>query len=196
MSNEASVFDFAAVPLRRRWKWLLTFGIIEILGGLAAIVVPIIGSLVALAFFGAILIVSAIFHIIHAVQVRRWSGFFWHMLGGVIYGAAGVIIVLYPLDGIAALMLVLGVLFIVDGAIRIVLAAGLRPLDGWGWFFAGGVASIVLGTLLLVMWPQAAPWVVGTLFGINLIFSGLMSTILALSYRSGSVPMSAERAPA
>jgi uncharacterized membrane protein HdeD (DUF308 family) len=162
---------------------MLTLGIAQILGGVAALAVPALASFVAVGLFSAILLISAVFHIAHAFKVRRWTGFGLHLLGGILYAAAGVLVLLDPLNGVASLMLVLGVLFIVDGAIRTMLATAVRPRDGWGWFLAGGLLSIGLGVMLLLMWPSAALWVVGTLFGINLLMSGAMTTTLAVKCR-------------
>jgi uncharacterized membrane protein HdeD (DUF308 family) len=180
---EESGADTIAPPLRRRWGWMLTFGIAQILGGVAALAVPAVASFVAVGIFSAILLVSAVFHIAHAFKVRRWTGFGLHLLGGILYAAAGVLVLLDPLNGVASLMLVLGVLFIADGAIRTLLATAVRPRDGWGWFLAGGLLSIALGVMLVLMWPGAALWVVGTLLGINLLMSGAMTTTLALQCR-------------
>jgi uncharacterized membrane protein HdeD (DUF308 family) len=180
-----------APTLQKRWGWMLASGLAQLIGGLAAIAVPALASLVAVGFFSAILLMSAAFNIIHAFKVRKWTGFALHLLGGLLYAAAGVIVLLYPLGGVATLMLILGVLFIADGAVRSMLATALRPRDGWGWFLAAGLMSIGLGVLLLTMWPAGAAWVIGTLLGINLLFSGVMTTMFALQCRrraSASIP--------
>jgi uncharacterized membrane protein HdeD (DUF308 family) len=172
-----------APALQKRWGWMLTSGIVQLIGGLVAIAAPAVASLVAAGFFSAILLVSAAFNIIHAFKVRKWTGFALHLLGGLLYAAAGIIVLIYPFGGLATLMLVLGVLFIVDGAVRSMLAAALRPRDGWGWFLAAGIMSIGLGVMLLTMWPAGALWIVGMLLGINLLFSGILTTIFAVQCR-------------
>ena len=172
-----------APALQKRWGWMLASGIAQLIAGLAAIAVPAVASLVAVGFFSAILLVSAAFNIIHAFKVRKWTGFALHLLGGLLYAAAGVIVLIFPLGGVATLMLVLGVLFIVDGAVRSMLASALRPRDGWGWFLAGGIMSIGLGVMMLTMWPAGALWIVGTLLGINLLFSGILTTTFAVQCR-------------
>ena len=187
-----------APALQKRWGWMLASGIAQLIAGVAAIAVPALASLVAVGFFSAILLVSAVFNIIHAFKVRKWTGFALHLLGGLLYAAAGVIVLIYPLDGIAALMLVLGVLFIADGAVRSMLATALRPRDGWGWFLAAGIMSMGLGVMMLTMWPAGAMWVVGMLLGINLLFSGVLTTTFAVQCRRrASVPIpSPEPTPA
>jgi uncharacterized membrane protein HdeD (DUF308 family) len=172
-----------APTLQKRWGWMLASGIAQLIGGLLAIATPAVASLVAVGFFSAILLVSAVFNIIHAFKVRKWTGFALHLLGGLLYAAAGAIVLIYPFGGVATLMLVLGVLFIADGAVRSMLAAALRPRDGWGWFLAGGIMSIVLGVMMLTMWPAGALWIVGMLFGVNLLFNGMLTTLFAVQCR-------------
>lgn len=185
-----------APTLQNRWGWMLASGIVQLIGGAAAIAVPAAASLVAIGFFSAILLVSAVFNIIHAFKVRRWSGFALHLLGGLLYAAAGVIVLLYPIEGVATLMLVLGVLFIADGAVRSMLATALRPRDGWGWFLAGGLMSMLLGVMLLTMWPAGAMWVVGMLLGINLLFNGMLTTLFAVQCRRRAAASTSSPEPA
>jgi uncharacterized membrane protein HdeD (DUF308 family) len=172
-----------APTLQKRWGWMLASGVAQLIAGLAAIAVPAVASLVAVGFFSAILLVSAAFNIIHAFKVRKWTGFALHLLGGLLYAAAGAIVLIYPLGGVATLMLVLGVLFIADGAVRSMLATALRPRDGWGWFLAAGIMSIALGVMMLTMWPAGALWIVGMLLGINLLFNGMLTTLFAVQCR-------------
>jgi uncharacterized membrane protein HdeD (DUF308 family) len=184
-ADDSVVDPGSAEILRKRWGWLIALGIVQVIGGVAAMAVPAVASLVAVGMFGAILLVSAVFHVIHAFKVRGWKGFALHLLGGLLYGAAGVIVLLYPLNGAVSLMLVIGVLFIVDGSVRMLLATALKPRSGWGWFLAAGLMSIALGVMLLIMWPVGALWIIGMLFGINFLFSGLMVTMVALQARRG-----------
>jgi uncharacterized membrane protein HdeD (DUF308 family) len=177
--------DSTAAPLGRRWGWLLALGIVEIIAGCLAIAMPVVASLAAVAYFGAVLIVTAIFQIIHAFQVRERPRAVWYGLGGLLYGIAGVLVVTYPLGGALTLAVLIAVLFIADGALRTFFAMAVRPVPGWGWLVAAGVASIVVGVLLLLGWPGTALWATGLLLGVNLIFTGVTNTTLALTARTG-----------
>jgi Short repeat of unknown function (DUF308) len=102
--------DSTAAPLGRRWGWLLALGIVEIIAGCLAIAMPVVASLAAVAYFGAVLIVTAIFQIIHAFQVRERPRAVWYGLGGLLYGIAGVLVVAYPLGGALTLAVLIAVL--------------------------------------------------------------------------------------
>jgi hypothetical protein len=78
-------------------------------------------------------------------------------------------------------LVVLGIVQIIAGWIAIAV-----PIVGWGWLFAGGLGSIVVGVVLLIGWPATALWAIGLLLGINIIFTGAMHVVLALSSRTGT----------
>jgi uncharacterized membrane protein HdeD (DUF308 family) len=60
----------------------------------------------------------------------------------------------------------------VDGIFGAVLAFKVRPEKGWGWMLFSAVMAGILGILLLAEWPLSGVWAIGTLLGINLMFSG------------------------
>ena len=68
------------------------------------------------------------------------------------------------------------------------LAFHVRPHKGWGWMLFSAALSVLLGFMLLREWPLSGLWAVGTLVGINLIFSGVAmlsigSTVRGLAQR-------------
>jgi len=182
-SGEAAKREADSVLFRRHWGWLLAFAIVQIVAGSLAISTPPLASLVAVAVFGALMLTAAIFQIVHALRVRKWPGFALHLLGGLLYAAAGVLALIYPFPGMLALTLFLAGLLLAEGILRIVLARKVRQQQGWGWFLAGGIASVVLGALLMIGWPGTALWALGLMLGVNLVFNGATSAALALACR-------------
>jgi uncharacterized membrane protein HdeD (DUF308 family) len=174
----------AATDLGHRWGWLLVLGIVQIIAGSIAIAIPVVASLAAVAIFGAVLIVSAIFQMIHAFRVRAWPRSAWYGLGGVFYLIAGLLVVIFPIPGMLTLAVMIAIMLIADGVLRVAFATSIRPVAGWGWLIAGGLGSIVVGVFLLLGWPATALWVTGLLLGVNLIFTGAMHAALALTSRT------------
>src|SRR6202035_3640965 len=123
----------ATTTLGHRWGWLLALGIVQIIAGWIAIAVPVVASFAAVAIFGALLIVTAIFQLIHAFKARSWPRSAWYGLGGVFYAIAGVLVAMYPISSALALAVMIAILFIADGALRVAFAMAVRPLAGWGW---------------------------------------------------------------
>lgn len=173
----------SAPALTEHWGWLLALGIVQVVGGAIAIAVPALASLAAVVVFGAALLASAIFQLIHALRTRKWPGSVWYILGGLLYAAAGILVLLFPLGGILTLTAIIATVLIAEGAVRGIVANAMKPKAGWGWWLASGIASVLLGVLLFIGWPATAPWAIGLLLGINLIFSGATNASIAITSR-------------
>jgi uncharacterized membrane protein HdeD (DUF308 family) len=187
MATNWSASDAASLRpsvIQRRWGWLLALGIVQVICGALALLIPTAATLAAALFFGALLLVSGAFQGVHAFTIRHWKGVALHALGALLYIAAGVLFILFPVGGALTLTIAIGALLIVDGALRGALAFSIRPRDGWGWILASGIASAFVGLLLLLGWPLTGMWALGVLLGVNLIFLGVTNSVLAVTFRS------------
>jgi uncharacterized membrane protein HdeD (DUF308 family) len=63
-----------------------------------------------------------------------------------------------------------------------VLSLRLRPAPGSGWLLVDGVVTLILAVIWST-WPSSAAWVVGTLIGISMLFSGITRLMLSLAVR-------------
>jgi uncharacterized membrane protein HdeD (DUF308 family) len=173
-----------APPFRgHRWGWLLALGLAQIVLGSIALCFPVSASFAAVAVYGAVLLMGAIFQLVHAFMVRSWPHSVWYGLGGVLYAIAGVFVILYPIRGALSLALTLAVLFVADGALRIAFSIANRKVAGSGWILAAGVSSMAVGIIFLVGWPASALWTTGVLLGINLLLIGCTQAALAVGTR-------------
>lgn len=176
----------SVTTLQRRWLQLLLLGIVQIIGGFFALAVPTVASLAAAIVLGAVLVVAGVFQAAHAFSVKNWKGVTLQALGALFYIAAGILILLFPLNGALTLTIVVGAVLIADGVVRSMLAYRLRPLDGWGWFLAAGIASVAVGILLLLGWPLTGLFAIGVLLGVDLLFNGMSNCVLAIMFRTRS----------
>jgi len=49
---------------------------------------------------------------------------------------------------------------------------------GTGWVVLSGIASLILGGMLLSAWPSSGLWAIGLIVGIDFLLTG-MSTLLS-----------------
>src|SRR5579862_5451455 len=89
-------------------------------------------------FFGAVLLVTATFQLIHAFKVGAGPRSAWYGLSGVLYAIAGLLVIAFPLGGALTLALLLAILFIADGALRVLFAMSISAAVGRGWLVAAG----------------------------------------------------------
>jgi uncharacterized membrane protein HdeD (DUF308 family) len=170
--------------LERRWGWLLLLGIVQVICGALALAIPVAASLATAIVAGALLLVSGIFQLIHAFSIRPWRGAALPIIGGVLYVVAGALLLAFPVSGALTLTIVVAALLIADGVVRIILARSIRAMTGSGWMLAAGIASLLVGILLLIGWPLTGLIALGVLLGINLLFTGATNAALAVAFRT------------
>jgi uncharacterized membrane protein HdeD (DUF308 family) len=177
--------------LTHRWGWLLVLGIVQIVAGTIAFAIPIVASFAAVAIFGAVLLVTATFQLVHAFKIGAWPRSAWSGLSGVLYAIAGLLVIAFPLGGALTLAVLLAILFIADGALRVVFAMSVSAAVGRGWFVAAGCCNILVGVFLLIGWPYTALWITGLLLGVNLLITGAMNIAFASKTRTSKVASAA-----
>lgn len=171
--------------LQRNWGWLLALGILWMLLGLIAIIVPFAATVAAEVVFGAILAVGGVAQIIQAFSHGDGRGFLLQLLLGFLALAAGALLLFYPLQGVLTLTLVLAAFFVIDGVLRIGWTFGEHASSGRGWILSSGALSVLIGALIWIGWPSTAVWAIGLLVGIEFIFAGWSMASLAMSARAG-----------
>jgi uncharacterized membrane protein HdeD (DUF308 family) len=179
-------FEETRQEIARHWGWFLALGILLVLAGMAAIAFPFLSTIVAKIAIGWIFLVAGIVEVFHAFNVKRWAGFFWNLLIGLLYIAAGAWLAFFPLTGILTLTIVIAALFIAEGIMKFIMGFRMRPHEGWGWVVFSGFVAVVAGLLIALNLPTSAVWALGLLAGINLLFSGWTFIYLALSGKRAS----------
>jgi uncharacterized membrane protein HdeD (DUF308 family) len=176
------------------WGWFLALGIVLLIGGFVAIAFPCLSTIAAKIALGWIFLVSGVFMIIHAFSVGEWRGFLINLLIGILYALAGGYLAFFPLAGILTLTILVAALFLAEGILEVILAFSIRPHEGWGWVLLSGLLAMAIGALIALELPSSATWVIGTLVGINMIFTGWSFVFLALAGRRAGQGMVAAAA--
>jgi uncharacterized membrane protein HdeD (DUF308 family) len=175
----------AAEALRRHWMLYLIEGIVLVVLGVIAIIIPPVATLAATIFIGWLLLISGLFGLFTTFWMRPAPGFWWSLVSAVIGILAGVLLIAWPASGAVSLTLVLIAFFIIEGIASIMFALQHRSeLPGtWGWMLASGIVDLVLSVLIFAGLPSTAAWAIGLLVGINLIFGGASLATMALNAR-------------
>ena len=172
-----------AGPLKQASGWAMVWGILMVIFGLLAICLPLASSIGVAMVVAWLIVFSGVAHLVFAFHSHTVGGFLWKLLLAVLYLMVGVYILMRPLLGVASLTLALAVLFLVEGVLEIILYFQIRPFRHSGWVLLDGIVTLFLGSLIWRQWPSASLWVIGTLVGISLIFSGTSRFMLALAAR-------------
>jgi uncharacterized membrane protein HdeD (DUF308 family) len=106
------------------------------------------------------------------------------MLLGLLTLAAGLYLLLSPLDGTFTLTVMLVIWFVAIGIARIVIGIEERGTPGAGLLILSGTLSLVLGLMIALELPESATWAIGLIVGIDMVFSGVQLIALAQTLRT------------
>jgi uncharacterized membrane protein HdeD (DUF308 family) len=175
--------------IHRHWGLFLFEGIVLIILGTLAVLLPVVASLAATVFLGWILLLSGVLGLIATIRARHAPGFAWSLVSAIIGIVAGALLLGLPVEGTLSLTAVLIAFLMVEGVASILFALEHRKgLSGrWTWMLTSGIVDLVLGVILLAGLPGTAAWALGLLIGINMIFGGWALVWMALHARSEAI---------
>ena len=167
------------------WGLYLVEGIVLIVVGVLALVLPPLATLAVTLLLGWLFVFSGAFGIVISLWLRHAPGFWWSLLSGVLAIAVGLLLLASPVQGAVTLTVVLVAFFLIDGVASIMFALHHRhdPGGRWGFILVSGIVTLVLAAVILAGLPGSAAWVLGLLFGIDMLFSGIALATVALMSR-------------
>ncbi len=154
----------------------------------------------AFAALGVLAIMAPVWATITAELLVAWILFFWGIVGvgfalsmrpaqEWVYAAGlfcvvlllGLVFLVFPGVGVSTLTVILMLIFLVEGAVSIILGLRLSgALKNWGWMVFSGVCALGVGLVILFGWPESiAGLVLGLLMGLNFLSTGLTMILLS-----------------
>jgi uncharacterized membrane protein HdeD (DUF308 family) len=172
--------------VRRHWLTFLIEGIVLLVLGAVAVVVPPIATLAVAIFLGWLLLIGGVVGLIGTFMMREAPGFTWSLVSAILGIVAGGILIFWPSGAIVSLTFLMIAFFWIEGVVSILFALDHRKqLSGrWAWMLVSGIIDLILGVIILSGLPGSAAWAIGLLLGINLIFGGTALVSMALSARA------------
>lgn len=172
--------------LKSHWKALMIEGVLLVVLGLAAIVVPPFASLAVAILLGWLFVISGVAQLALTFSTRGLPGFGWSLVSAILAVAAGVVLLVWPVQGVYSLTVIIGVYFVMEGVATIMYALEHRKqlTERWGFLVAAGIADLIVAAIIITGLPGSATWAIGLLVGINLVFGGSSLISLALAARN------------
>lgn len=158
--------------------------VLMIIAGFLAIALPQVAGITVNLLVAWLLVFSGCAHLVFAWHIRATGGILWELLLGILYIFVGVYLLIHPVAGLASLTLALAIYLFAEGVLEFVLSFVLRPMPGSGWLLFDGIITLILGVMIWRTWPSSTEWVIGTLVGISILFSGVTRLMLSLAARS------------
>jgi uncharacterized membrane protein HdeD (DUF308 family) len=162
-------------------NWSIALSILLIIAGFIAICIPSVSGVAITLIFGWLMILSAVTHVVFAFKTHTTGGLIWEILIGAIYLITGVYLILHPIAALFALTLILACYLFFEAIVEFIQFIQLRPRHGAGWLAVDGIITLILAIMIWRSWPASSVWVIGTLVGISMIFSGFSRLMLSLA---------------
>ena len=195
-SNDGSALIPSSAPLaelahcQRQWWCLVALGVLLSICGFIAIAFPLASSVGVTVAFGVVLMISGLALIISAFWTGNWSAFLVHLLAGIIYTVTGFMVSEAPLQSTAVITMLAASMFCVIGVFRIASAISMR-YSQWGWGLLNGCVTLLLGVMVFKQFQESALWLIGTLFGVDMIFNGITWSAIGLALKNADVDQDA-----
>src|SRR5579871_4354263 len=178
-----------SAAVRAHWKAFLFEGIVLVLLGLAAMIVPPLASLAVTIFLGWMFLVTGIAGLVISFWARAMPGYWWSLVSAALAVLAGGILLARPMQGVLTLTIVVGAYFLAEGVTTIMYALEHRKeLSGrWSWLLVAGLMDILIAFFIIAGLPGSAEWALGLLVGINMLFGGATLIGMALAARKSAL---------
>lgn len=171
--------------ISEHWKAYLFEGVLFLIFGLAAIVLPPVAGIAITILLGWMFFMTGIAGLAFSFWARSGPGFWWSLISALLALFAGLVLIFRPVQSLETLTLLIGVYFLAEGVATIMYALQHRgrSSERWGWILFSGLLDIFVAFIIISGWPGTAGWALGLLVGINLVFGGSSLIALALSAR-------------
>jgi uncharacterized membrane protein HdeD (DUF308 family) len=182
----------AALVAASTWQATLFIGVLTLILGIIVTIHPS-GSLSVIAvLLGVLAVISGLFHLIRmfdrAEQHRIWQG-----IAGLLFIVVGVLLIRHLDLTVAAIGLLVGISWIVQGVASII-AAFSGPRQGRAWWAVFGVISVIAGIVVTAS-PVTSVTVLAVLLGIWFIIMGVFEISLAFIIRHALSAASSQAGP-
>jgi uncharacterized membrane protein HdeD (DUF308 family) len=174
--------------LREHWGPLLIEGIVLVMLGVLAILVPMVATVAAVTLIGWLILISGVVGLVATVMARNTTGFWWSLASGIL----GVVVGIALLDGPAlvdvSFTLVLVVFFTIEGGAWCLYALEHKKnLSGpWTWMLVSGIVDLILAFMIFCKLPVTEAWAFALMVGTSLLFGGASMIAMAAHARGSS----------
>ncbi|HEX5055892.1 MAG TPA: DUF308 domain-containing protein [Gammaproteobacteria bacterium] len=187
----AHVMTWEDIPVNTRQQirshrgWYTFQGILYIVAGALAVILPIATALAVEILLGVLLLAGGISKVIASIgNGKRESA--WSWTSAILAVLTGGLMLWHPWAGLAALSALVTVFLVFDGIAEIFFAFRFKPLSGWGWLLTSGIVSLLLGLSGIFLFPLLGMVYIGISVGVSLMIYGI--SLLTVVGRLGQGP--------
>ncbi|MFF3611791.1 HdeD family acid-resistance protein [Streptomyces sp. NPDC002580] len=165
------------------WTWLLGSALATLVPGILILIWPEETLHVLAVLLGLYLLVIGAFRFVSVFGHREQGNRFAALLISVLYVLAGVLCLRNPLQTIAALSLIVGVVWLVSGVLTAYTALASKDLPHRGFVLCAAAIGVIAGIVVLAL-PTESARALTRLLGLWMILIGLVELAVAFAWRA------------
>lgn len=173
-----------ATPMGAGWGWIMAYGILSVLIGIAAFAWPFAATYAATLIIGAFLIAAGAVSIVSGVVAHDHHGRGYAIGFGIVSLIIGLVMAFDPVSGAVSLTLLVAIWLGVRGIMELVVGARLK--HGRGMMIVLGIVNVLLALYVLASLPFSALTLPGFILGISFVFGGVTAIASAATHRTGA----------
>lgn len=168
--------------MKRAWWVLLLFGILSVGFGVVLLIWPGRTVTVVATIFGLLMIISGVLRFVAALLADGIDHRWLYVLSALIGVVLGVLVMKYPEQSIAVVVLIAVLFWIVSGMVELFSGIAQHTPDR-AVRIAFGALSIGIGVAVM-LWPAPTLLVFAIFAGVYAIFIGILEIIAAFAIKS------------
>ncbi|WP_405832847.1 HdeD family acid-resistance protein [Streptomyces sp. NBC_01176] len=165
------------------WAWILGSAVATLVPGVLVLVWPNESLHVLAVLLGLYLLVIGAFRFVAAFSRREQGERLPGLLLALLFVLAGVLCLRNPMQTIAALSLIVGVVWLVSGMLTAYTALATRDLPHRGVVLTAAALGVVAGVVVLAL-PTESARALTRLLGLWLVLLGLVELGVAFAWRA------------
>jgi uncharacterized membrane protein HdeD (DUF308 family) len=169
--------------LRHRWGLFVFMGLLSILFGTLALIMVVHATITTVYIIALFMILAGGSEVVVGFNAKDWTHFFLWILAGVLYLTAGAFALAQPVHAAIILTLMFGAAMLAAGIVRVYIGSHMHSHAKTMVMLGGGLTALI-GLLIILGWPTNSVVILGTLLGVDLLFTGFMWLGFGLRLRS------------
>lgn len=157
---------------KKQRKSFYFLGAFMVLGGIAALVAPLISGEFFTLFIGVMLIINGLAQGYYCIKMKSWRERKWYLLAAVLYLIVGIYIQAQPIQSMLIITNIILFCIILNGVFRAMYGFRNRKLDGSGYIIISGVLTAIIG-IYLYFFISLSLTFLGVFIGVTLLMEGL-----------------------
>jgi len=166
------------------WGTQLMLGIALLIAGVVAISMPFMITVSIQLVLGWLLVIIGFIQLIMSFWAIKQGRFLLTIGTGGLFIILGLLLIYNPYATIIAATSLIGIFFLIEGILKVVISTELKPDPSWRWIMFGGIISIIFAFMILLNVLTSSLFVIGLLIGVNALFSGAAHVTNSLITRS------------